>query len=196
MVTKSLNSPDELINRLGYADDSYGDTDIQEVIERAHRRMESSVGRSVQEDIRFDEFTDGQEYVKDYKLDFRPVLEVEKIVVGNKRVPDEDYNVDHSEGVITFTDSFFSETIGLRGLTGFRGVEGFSVVYVPKIFKDLEYWLTVYDMFSGSIVSIDEENTNTSIEQAKEQAAGLSKQVNRSSVIGAFSDGFRPRGYR
>jgi len=196
MVTKSFNSPDELINRLGYTDDSYGDSDIQEVIERAHRRMEGGVGTSVHEDVRFDEFTEDGEYVKEYQLDFRPVLEVEKVVVGNKRVKEEDYTINYSEGTITFTQSFFDESIGLRGLTGFRGVEGFSIKYVPKIMKDLEYWLTVYDMFSGSIVSIDEDNTNTSIEQAKEQAAAFSKQINRSSVMGTFSDGFRPRGHR
>jgi len=194
MVTKSFNNPQTLQSKLGYTDDSYGESDLQEVIEKAHRRLETLVGRKQTDVIRFHERDKDGDYILEKDLQMRPILEFSHVTTGNTRVDPSVYEVDEETGTITFTQEFADDYVGAQGL-GVRRTEA-EAVYVPKHYKDLEYWLAVKEMLAGSIVQIDEDQTNTTVEQAQKEVHKLQKMINRSRVTGSFTDGVNVRGYR
>lgn len=194
MVTKSLNNPQVIEERLGYSDESRGESELQQVIEKAFRRLEMKVGRRQSEIISFNRYDKNDNLVLEKELKLRPVLEVDRVRVGDTVVNPGDYTVDEESGTITFADNFeddYLSGVGL-GLT----VNEAEVSYIPKQYKDLEYWLAVKEMLAGNVIQLDEDVVSTSIDQAEKEVYRLQKMINRTRVSGSFTDGRNPRGYK
>jgi len=194
MVTQSLNTPDRIEQRLGYSDDSYGETELQRVLEKSFRRLEMKVGRQQSEVVVFNEYDKNDNLILEKELKLRPVLEVDKIRVGDTVVNSEDYTVDKESGTITFADNFEDDYLSSVGLG--LSVREATVSYIPKQYKDLEYWLAVKEMLAGNIVQVDEDVLNTTIDQAEKEVYRLQKMINRTRVTGSFTDGRVNRGFK
>jgi len=180
-MTETYALPEDIEQKTGYTDDTTTDVDLQEVLEEAHRDMESQVGKNLTETVYINETLLDGTLPTEYFLDLKPVLKVDKVRYGNRRIPAEDYTLEKQKGGIDFAQTIIDDYFQYKG--------SFEVEYVPKAMKDLEVWIAVTILRNQEVIQVDDDQIKAQVKNSERKAAKLRNALNRKRVTGTFTDG-------
>lgn len=188
MPSKTLNRTEELMDKIGYPDDTEDEADLQVVLEEAHQDMQAGVGRNFVEDkrIRVQAQHNG-ELIEEYKLKFSPILEVDRILLNeHEQVDESNYTVDKQNGLVTFDSQFVNEELFREQIVRFE--------YKPVKFKNIELWHAVHIAKNQELVQLENSEQAALHQNALRRAKRLENQVNRRAGPGNATDGDIRRG--
>jgi len=183
----TLNDVDDLIEKIGYPDDSTDQGELKRVIEEAHQQMKAQVGRNFVETFRIKKQLPSGDIVNEIDLQFAPIYELDEILIYRHQVVDEsNYTVDLQNGRITIDQSFVDEELSLG--------ETLRIKYKPQIFKQIELWRAVEIIKNQEIVELEDTEQVALNRNALLEAKRLENMVNRRAGPGKARDGDIRRG--
>lgn len=181
----SLNDVTDLIEKIGYPDDSTEESELQNVLEHANQQMQSKVGRNFVETKRVRKQTKSGDLVNSFDLKFAPIKEVDEIIVNKHEVLDDStYTVDKENGSITIDQSTVDDKLHLG--------EIFRIEYKPQIFKQIELWRAVEIAKNQEIVQLEDSEQAALNKNALREAKRLENMANRRAGPGKARDGEAP----
>ncbi len=182
MPTESFVTPSEVERVVGYSDDATSEIDLQSFIEEAHREMTMKVGRFVDERVVTNLVNESGDLRTDYKLDFQPLLKVERVVLyGDMIVDESNYTIDKQDGTISFDQSYVNDNFQMEG--------SFTVRHQPKVLRDLELWWTVSILKNQNMIQVEDDQVKAQVEKAEQKVKRLSQYFNRFQSTGKVTDG-------
>lgn len=187
MPTNTYARVEDLIEKIGYPDDTVDEADLQATLEEAHQQMESRVGRNFTETYRLKKKVDSGDLVNTINLKFSPILEVEEILVNRYEVLDEsNYTVDKQNGQVVIDSQYAEDELSLG--------EMLRIDYKPDMLKQIELWRAVEIVKNQEIVELEDSEQVALNRNALREAKRLENMVNRRSGPGKARDGDIKRG--
>lgn len=165
-----FNGKDDIEKRLSFLSRSFGSDELTDVLETAHRKLDSMVGRNVQEELRPDRVEQ-----ETYRLAFS---EIEKLVLvdqNDEAVDSSNFEVDETTGEITFDSDYVEQEMHRKYWSA-------TAVYVPTVFKDLELYLALKEVLNLVAVQTQDDDVQLKFEQWKNQVEELKKSINRTTA--------------
>lgn len=185
MPTETLNRTEDLMQKIGYPDDSEDEADLQVILEQAHQQMQSKVGRNFVETKRVRKQVENGDLVNVFDLKFAPIFEIDEILVNRHEVLDDStYTVDKENGSITIDQSTVDDKLHLG--------EIFRIKYKPQTFKQIELWRAVEIAKNQEIVQLEDSEQAALNKNALREAKRLENMVNRRAGPGKARDGEAP----
>lgn len=171
----SFNTPTELKTDLKNIGQSFTDTDLQDYLDQANRRVKMSVGRTAKDSIVIYN-TDKSEY----QLSFELVDSVDKVEHFSIIDVEEksDYSVDLETGKITIN---FVDDLHKRDVV--------KVYYVPVALKDLELKYAKKFIREDSYVSTGSDKEKSVLEDLNNEIMSLENDLN-SRMVSSSSERF------
>lgn len=186
-TTEPFNRVEDLVQKIGYSDDSIDEADLQQVLIQGHQMMQSKVGRNFVETKRVVKQLEDGDLVNTFDLKFAPVLTVDEVRVDRYEVLEEsDYTLDKDAGELTINQDVLDDKLSLG--------EIFRVEYKPEIFKQIELWRAVEIIKNQEIVQLEDTEQVALNKNALREAKRLENMVNRRSGPGSARDGRMKRG--
>ena len=191
MPSKTYNRTEDLVQKIGYPDDTEDEADLQTVLEEAHGQMQGRVGRNFVEDKRVRKQSGGSTFTSDiineFNLKFSPLLEFDEILLDEHEVLDSsEYTVDKQNGTITIDQSYVDENFYLGQII--------RVKYVPIQFKQAELWRAVEIVKNQELVQLEDSEQNALQRNALREAKRIENMINRRAGSGNATDGDIRRG--
>lgn len=188
MPSETLNRTEDLMDKIGYPDDTEDEADLQVILEEAHQDMQAGVGRNFVEDKRIRvQAQDNGELIEEYDLKFTPILEVDRILLNeHEQVDESNYTVDKQNGTVTFDSDFVDEELFKSQIVRFE--------YKPLKFKDIELWHAVHIAKNQELQALEDSEQLAQYDNALRRAKRLENQVNRRASPGNATDGDIRRG--
>jgi len=191
MPSKTYNRTEDLMQKIGYPDDTEDEADLQTVLEEAHGQMQGRVGRHFVEDKRVRKQSGGSTFTDDiineFDLKFAPLLEFDEILLDEHEVLDSsEYTVDKQNGTVTVDQSYVDENFYLGQII--------RIKYVPIQFKQAELWRAVEIIKNQEIVQLEDSEQEALQRNALREAKRIENMINRRSGSGNATDGDIRRG--
>ena len=179
----SFNQPEDLTSKVKTLGQQYNENELQDELDRAHRKLDSKVGRVFVEYKQVE--THGQET---FNLAFSEILQFNnaRFIERNDLIDDSNYTVDTAAGSISFSTSFAEDKLSPG--------DKLKLEYVPTRFKDLELWLAVLSLIRTTSLQTREGETSISVEEAKTHVDEITESINGKSGNRKVRD-HRPRFY-
>jgi len=191
MPSKTYNRVEDLVQKIGYPDDTEDEADLQVVLEEAHGQVQGRVGRNFVEDKRVRKQSGGSTFtddiVNEFDLKFAPLLEFDEILVDEHEVLDEsEYTVDKQNGTITVDQDYVDENFYLGQII--------RIKYTPIQFKQAELWRAVEIVKNQEIIQLEDSEQEALQRNALRKAKRIENMINRRSGSGNATDGDIRRG--
>lgn len=168
MVT-TFNDSDDLEKRLKFLGPNTDKWELEEILESAHRKMRSKVGRTIEEELRLER---REQTVFD--LAFPEVFEVSEVDWRDESVDSDNYTVTKEPASIEFDNSWAQSNY-------IHSEDRPVVEYTPSIFKELELMLALEEIMNLSSIQTGDDETQAMFEQYRERRKELVKTINRKS---------------
>lgn len=165
-----FNDKDDIEKRLSFLSRSFGSDELTDVLETAHRKLDSMVGRNVQEELRPDRIEQ-----ETYKLAFSELDKLVLVDQNDETVDSDNYTVDQTTGEIVFDSSYVDDEMH-------NSYWSATAVYVPTIFKDLELYLALKEVLNLVAVQTQDDDVQLKFEQWKSQVKELKRSINRTTA--------------
>lgn len=167
----SFNDADNLKNAYKILGEQFTDNELQDELDRAHRKLDTNVGHTFEEVKRAD--VNDQE---DFSLSFSEVqtftsarfLEEESKIDSSNYTSPTDTN--GTDGVVTFDTTFADDNISAGTSIRFK--------YVPTRYEDLELWYAVLGLARRNTLQTREGSSSIDVEEAKEAVNDLESGIN------------------
>lgn len=159
---KSYNKVDDLRRKLRFMGDEFSETDLQEELEEANRKINVNIGKYYR-DVTY--VTNLEQ--KTYRLNFSPIIVFDRVFVSTSGELDSDkYVVSEEKGIITFEDGFD---------------EGTKIIcyYVPEVFKDLELLYATQSIMAMNLITTSDNMIGTKTEQINTYIDLLEKKIQK-----------------
>jgi len=191
MPSKTYNRTEDLMQKIGYPDDTEDEADLQTVLEEAHGQTQGRVGRHFVEDKRVRKQSCGSTFTDDiineFDLKFSPLLEFDEILVDEHEVLDSsEYTVDKQNGTVTVDQDYVDENFYLGQII--------RIKYTPIQFKQAELWRAVEEAKNQEIIQLEDSEQTALYENALAKAKRIENMINRRSGSGNATDGDIRRG--
>ena len=172
---KTYARPEDVRLKLRWISEEYdySDTELQYLIEEAHRKMTLEIGM-------YETKIDYGHYDEDDKTYYLPhgeLISFDKIYRNGEEVDEGNYTVDYDKGMVTFASSY---SIYYRDYLEFR--------YVPYVYKDLEILYAVYSIITANYVDTDSAMANTDATKIEQEIKQLKTQINGKGAYGSVLD--------
>lgn len=177
----SFNTPSDLKGKYRFLGEQYTDSDIQNELDAAHRRLKTDVGKKFIERDRAE--IDDQE---DFVFSFKELESFDEVKFANESdyIDASNYSVDLKTGTLTFDTEFAEDNISIGKELIYK--------YVPTIFKDLEKWLAIKSIVLTSSLQNRNNESQINLEQVNSQIKSLKQEINEKAGNTKILD-HRPR---
>ena len=179
----SFNQPEDLTSKLKILGQQYNENELQDELDRAHRKLDSKVGREFVEykQVELDDQSD-------FNLDFSELISFNnaRFLERNELIDESNYTVDTELGSVSFNTDFADDELSEGDKLKFE--------YVPVRFKDLELSMAVLSILRTTSLQTREGETTISVEEAKSDVEEITQEINGKSGNRLVQD-HRPRFY-
>jgi len=172
---KTYSRPEDVRLKLRWISEEYDytDTELQYLIEEAHRKLVLDVGQYIKH-VDYGHYDDED---KTYYLPHGELISFNKIYKNGEEVDESNYTVDYDKGMVTFAASF---NIYYRDVLEFW--------YVPYVYKDLEVLYAVRSIISANYVDTNSAMANTDLTRIEDEIERLKGMINTKGAYGAVLD--------
>jgi len=169
-MVETFNDPSDIQSRLNFLSRSFDDDDLAEALETAHRKLESMVGRHIQEELRPDRISQ-----ETYRLAFSDIEKFVLVDQNDESVDSSNYTTEAGTGEIVFDSDYVNQEMENRYWSA-------TAVYVPTIFKDLELYLALKEVLNLVAVQTQDDDVQLKYEQWSKQVENLKDSINKTTA--------------
>lgn len=167
----AYGKPEDLADELKFVQHEFTDAELQSKLEEAQREVDEIIGKHFEEEIKIKSMTQTS-----YDLAYRQLYKVSKIVLnGREEVDEENYEIDHDNGVIHFDEDFIDNQSFMHPRQRHR--DFMYVLYVPMKFADLERFIAAKNILDSNIIQTSDEAVDQKLESLDNKIEILSNRV-------------------
>lgn len=179
-MVEPLADPDDLESRLGFLGPNQDQWDLDDRLQKATNEMDTLVGTEVEESLK-----PSVEDQTDFRLAFsnlETVIQVELVSprgTFDQKVDSSNYTITNEpsrgEPQISFNQSFAEENL-------FNNDYRLRIIYVPKVFKDLELAIAELDITRLASIQTGDEELKAQAQQAQDRLGNLRDNINKTTA--------------
>lgn len=162
-MVRAYATPEDVESKQKTLGREFTNADIQGELESAHRKLETEIGRYY---IDRRTLKMGDTDKTTFEAEHSQMISFEKINHNGEVIDDSHYEVDLTKGEVAFDEEY-----------EFRAGDTLIFFYTPTIFRDLEVWYAIEQIFQVVSVESDDEVKNAKLENIKNKINNLESRI-------------------